>query len=500
VRRVGGCRSDCGAPVGSGEADVTGVVAVSAQVRAVVDAPDGEVDCTASAGACVLVARTERAGTPSNAVPLTFGPPPGPRGRYLDEVFDDVTVTRDVVYGQTTGPDGAPLDLRIDIYRPAGDETRSPPGDAVDARRLLLERRQGGHGALRRVDGTARVRERLGAVPAGLGPEHRRPGAARLRGPAGRGRVAVAHAEEYGVDPGAIATGGYSAGAVTALNLAYGPDRAAGDDAGVVAAVSLAGVQTVGTVEAGEAPALFFHAPNDSTVPYDAGRAVCDRVLAAGIVCDFVTYEGVGHGVTQFERDITRRTAEFLVANVLDPRRSPGPTADAGGPYTVVEGSTVTLDGTGSTGNALRYQWSPADRLEDATGPTPRWTGVDDGTETVELEVTDAAGATARGSTTVVVENAPPVIESMRVNPTGGGRNKKVRVAYADPGRADTTRSWSTGATACRPSPARSSPTVTARCGPVTGMAAAGTYVVTATVTDDDGGTATTQTEVTVRR
>ena len=490
----------CGGDIDFAEADVTGVVAVSAEVRAVVRGPEGEVDCTVSAGACVLVARGGRGGTSSNAVPLTFGPAPEPRGRYLDEVFSDVTVTRDVVYGQTMGPDGRPLDLRIDIYEPAGDTTTSRPamlwmhggnfsgGDKSNMARFA-------EAMARRGYVSASVQYRLNSDPnIGVRAEH-----AYLDLRAAVEWLAD-HAEEYGVDPGAIATGGYSAGAVTALNLAYGPDRGAGDSAGVVAAVSLAGVQTTGTVEPGEAPALFFHAPDDSTVPYDAGRAVCDRVLAAGIVCEFVTYEGVGHGLTGFHRDITRRTAEFLVANVLDPPAPPGPTADAGGPYAVVEGSTVTLDGTGSTGDDLRFSWSPADRLVDATGPTPRWTGVDDGTSTVELEVTDAAGTTARSSTTVVVENAPPVIERFTVSPAGGGRNKKARIAYADPGSEDTHTvviDWGDG-TQTDAGPAdgdrREAERTKHR------YTAAGSYVVTATVTDDDGGSATSQATVTVRR
>ena len=48
--------------------------------------------------------------------------------RYLDEVFDDVTVTSDVVYGEniTVIPalQGMPPmmeDLKLDIYEPTGD-------------------------------------------------------------------------------------------------------------------------------------------------------------------------------------------------------------------------------------------------------------------------------------------------------------------------------------------------------------------------------------------
>ncbi len=54
--------------------------------------------------------------------------------RYLDEVFDDVTVTSDVVYGQNitviTALQGLPPmmeDLKLDIYEPAGDSETNRP-------------------------------------------------------------------------------------------------------------------------------------------------------------------------------------------------------------------------------------------------------------------------------------------------------------------------------------------------------------------------------------
>lgn len=491
--------SPCGDRIGSGQVGLAGDLAVSVEIRgAVRDAGGRQVDCTGSPGACVLVVRNERGGPPSNAVPLSFAPSP-PRGRYLDEVFEAVTVTRDVVYRRTTDPEGRPLDLRIDIYAPAGDTASSRPAmlwmhggyfTSGDKRNMAPF----AEAMARRGYVSASVQYRLDSDPnIGVRADHAYEDL----------RAAVAwlvdHAEEHGVDPRAIATGGYSAGAVTALNLAYAPDRAAGDAAGVAAAVSLAGVQTRGTVEAGEPPSLFFHAPNDDIVPYTAGRAVCDRVLAAGIVCDFVTYEGVGHGLTTFDDDITRRTADFLAANVLDPLGYFGPVADAGGPYSVVEGSTVTLDGTGSSGDALTYDWSPADRLTDPTGPRPLWRAVDDGHEVFQLEVRDAAGATARSEATVVVQNAPPVIDSLTVGPARGGRHKKVRLAYSDPGPADThtvSVDWGDGTETVDLRGRRGGPT-SVRAGHT--YAQAGTYTVTATVVDDDGGTTASAAATTVR-
>lgn len=485
--------------IGFGQAGPAGDLAASVEIQGSVRDADGQaVDCTGSPGGCVLVVRNERGGAPSNAVPLSFAPPSQPRGRYLDEVFSDVTVTKDVVYRRTTDPEGEPLDLRIDIYAPAGDTASSRPamlwmhggyftsGDKSNMAPFA-------EAMARRGYVSASVQYRLGSDP-NIG--------VRAEDAYEDLRAAVDwlvdHAEEYGVDPRAIAAGGYSAGAVTALNLAYGPDRAAGDASGVAAAVSLAGVQTTGTLEAGEPPSLFFHAPDDGTVPYSAGRKVCDQALIAGIVCEFVTYEGVGHGLTTFDRDITRRTADFLAANVLDPLGFFGPVADAGGPYSVVEGSTVTLDGTGSSGDAVTYDWSPADRLTDPTGPRPRWSAVDDGAEVFELVVRDAAGATARSEATVVVQNAPPVIDSLTVGPARGGRHKKVRLEYSDPGVADThtvSIDWGDGTETVDLRGRRGRPT-SARAGHT--YAQPGTYTVTATVVDDDGGTMTSDATATV--
>lgn len=50
-----------------------------------------------------------------------------PQGRYLEPVFDEVDVTRDIAYRDTLDADGNPVTLHLDIYEPAGDtEERRP--------------------------------------------------------------------------------------------------------------------------------------------------------------------------------------------------------------------------------------------------------------------------------------------------------------------------------------------------------------------------------------
>ena len=86
------------------------------------------------------------------------------------------------------------------------------------------------------------------------------------------------------------------------------------------------------------------------------------------------------------------------------------PQADAGGPYSVNEGDSVTLDGTGSSdpnGDLLTYAWDfDADGVfDDATGPNPVFSGADDGVVTVALRVTDPDGLSGTDSAVVTIRN-----------------------------------------------------------------------------------------------
>src|SRR5688500_17476946 len=90
------------------------------------------------------------------------------------------------------------------------------------------------------------------------------------------------------------------------------------------------------------------------------------------------------------------------------------PVASAGGPYTVIEGSAIAFDGSGSTdeGNDIvSYAWNFGDGTT-GTGPTPEHTYAVMGTYTVSLRVTDAEGAVDDATATVSVLNQPGTSES----------------------------------------------------------------------------------------
>jgi PKD repeat protein len=86
------------------------------------------------------------------------------------------------------------------------------------------------------------------------------------------------------------------------------------------------------------------------------------------------------------------------------------PIADAGGPYSGLEGSPIAFDGSGSSdpdGDALTYAWDFGDGTT-GTGMSPSHTYDDNATYAVCLTVTDPEGLSAQACTTATIANVPP--------------------------------------------------------------------------------------------
>lgn len=104
------------------------------------------------------------------------------------------------------------------------------------------------------------------------------------------------------------------------------------------------------------------------------------------------------------------------------------PNANAGGSYTINEGSGLTLDGTNSTdtdGDTLTYRWDLDNdgiygEADEPTGssPTVTWSTLtdfginDDGNYTIGLQISDGKGGFDTTTTTVIVNNVVPTIIS----------------------------------------------------------------------------------------
>ncbi len=190
---------------------------------------------------------------------------------------------------------------------------------------------------------------------------------------------------------------------------------------------------------------------------------------------------------------------QYTVSGTI-PAGGSAPFAEAGGPYTVAEGGSVQLNGSASTGTGLTYAWDldgdgiygetgAAATRGDETGATPTFlaTGLDGpGTYTVSLRVTDGSSNTATDTATINITNVAPTV-SITGAPSYSAQSTAITLGTSiyDPGASDTqTVTWAvTKNGSAFTSGSGTSFTFTPN--------AKGTYVVTATDTDKDGGVGT---------
>jgi acetyl esterase/lipase len=244
--------------------------------------------------------------------------PPGTR--YVSVVFSQVDVTHDVVYRSTTTSTGAAIDLKLDVYQ--------PHGDTATKRAAIMWMFGGGwvQGTKQDMAAYATDSARRGYV--GVSIQYRiRPGGGPILDEAmdayDDAVAAVewlrANAATYGIDPAAIVVGGYSAGAINALNVIYLPGRRGPAQTPAAGGISVAGT-SMADPTAGRPPTIMFHGTSDTTVTYASATNVCTRSNNVGNLCTLVSYQGAAHEIFYSQSDdILTQSSQFVFDKILAP-------------------------------------------------------------------------------------------------------------------------------------------------------------------------------------
>jgi M6 family metalloprotease-like protein/uncharacterized repeat protein (TIGR02543 family) len=250
--------------------------------------------------------------------------------------------------------------------------------------------------------------------------------------------------------------------------------------------------------------ATFTFSGTDNVTPPSSLTFQCKLDAGAWAACPSPkTYSGLANGAHKFSvrakdaagnLDATPAVYSWTVA------ANRPPVADAGGPYSGNEGTSISLSAAKSTdpdNNITLYQWDLDNdgQFDDATGKTPKFAAVNNGVYTVRVRVKDAGGLTSVDSATVTVKNVSPVIASLTLTDVSPlDLRVTARATFKDAGVKDTFTAvwkWGDGTTS-----AGTVTTTTATGAHV--YAKAGVYTVTIIIKDKDGGTAQMTKSITV--
>ena len=237
-------------------------------------------------------------------------PPTAPLERFLDEEFAVTVETIVYATGAVRSPAVGEIDLLLDVYRPA--DPNVPPlrpgiilihgggftsGSRTNATMVPLATSYASRGYVSvsidyRLVGDDPPTEDLTRCPEN--PVCVASAAARVD--ASRAVEWMrANAAAYRIDPNRIAIGGYSAGARTAMGVAFRDPGVDGADVQVVLSLSGGLYGTESLIDAGDPPLIMIHGTNDATVPFRLAEVIETQALSVGLIHEFYWLEGVGH-------------------------------------------------------------------------------------------------------------------------------------------------------------------------------------------------------------
>lgn len=239
--------------------------------------------------------------------------------RYIDPVFEDVTVIADIPFGRAVDYQGQEQTLLLDIYMPEDDTKTDRPAILFVHGGGFTEGNK--NGGMETALGEAFARK--GYVCLSINYRLRNDRDSDWDGTFGDAvtdahtalQWLIDHGDEYGVDPARIALSGYSAGAITVTGLAYNDTIELPGPAGepVFAVVNMAGgAYGLGGISPGAPPCLIIHGTADDTVSFMGAAQCSENLTAAGVENTFYVMDGISHDLYTHVREIEDVVTIFL--------------------------------------------------------------------------------------------------------------------------------------------------------------------------------------------
>jgi len=285
-------------------------------------------------------------------------------GRYANDVFTNFTVTSNVIYGQNNTWSGAANQLKLDVYEPTGDTELARPliiwvhgGSFIGGSKTDNDVKTWSESFAKKGYVCASIDYRLGFFPFDSANAVKAVVRAvqDLKGAIRYFYKDCQTANLFKVDTNHIFIGGSSAGAITALHVAYlddpceisdylssstintlggleGNSGNPGYSTKVHAVINGCGaLARYSWLEAGDVPLCSFHGTADGTVKYNRGvvnpgtplmyldgsRMLHERACAVGVENQFYTFPGAPHvpylGNASYMDTTLRFIRDFLV-------------------------------------------------------------------------------------------------------------------------------------------------------------------------------------------
>lgn len=243
--------------------------------------------------------------------------------RYLDPLFESVTVQKDIEFGEVRNFEGQPEKLLLDIYSPEGDtEHNRPvilwmhgggfrPGNDKSQSYIVKISNDFAKRGYVCISINYRIRNSPKDDKAGTISD------ALTDAMAGLNWIRK-NQEKLGIDLKRIIVGGGSAGGILAVNFCT-KDKSTNEKwnkSGIIGLVNLWGSPDASflfsTIDKNDPPAITVHGTADKLVPYENTLQLTKQLNDNGIKNEVVTLDGGEHTPMKFYDEFSKKIVQFL--------------------------------------------------------------------------------------------------------------------------------------------------------------------------------------------